>query len=65
MVTTIFNRIAASRELASQIEIAISNNASETLIVELQTKHDEFIFNSFWESGIEFAIQFIMEIRTT
>jgi len=61
MVTTIFNRWLASAELSDMIQI-VKNSASsdDALIAELQNNYDAFIFNSFWESGIEFAIQFII-----
>jgi len=61
MVTTIFNRWLASSELSDMIQI-VKNSASsdEVLLTELQKNYNDFIFNSFWESGIEFAIQFII-----
>lgn len=60
MVTTILNRILAFYELDTQILLVIDNHASESLIAQLQQKQADFVFNSFWESGIEFAIQFMV-----
>jgi len=60
MVTTIFNRLLASHELSKMIEIAKTNNVANNVIQQLQTNQDSYIFNSFWESGLEFLIQFMI-----
>lgn len=60
MVTTIFNRVLASNELSKMIDIAKSNNVSDNVIQQLQANQDTYIFNSFWESGLEFIIQFMI-----
>ena len=60
MVTTIYNRWLASSELEGFIKIADQHNVDTQVVAQLQQKYDAYIFNSFWESGIEFAIQFII-----
>lgn len=60
MVTTIYNRTLASHELGKLIAIAESNGVDASVIQELQDSHSTFIFNSFWESGLEFLLQFIL-----
>ena len=60
MVTTIFNRLLASHELEKMIEIAKTNNVADNVVQQLQANHATYIFNSFWESGLEFAIQFMI-----
>lgn len=58
MVTTIFNRLLASHELDKMIEITRANGVAKQVVDQLSANHSAYIFNSFWESGIEFAIQF-------
>lgn len=60
MVTTIFNRLLASHELQKMIDIARSGGASQEIISRLTQNHSAYIFNSFWESGIEFLLQFMI-----
>ncbi len=60
MITTIFNRLLASWELGKMVSIAEQNNVARDVIVQLEANHATYIFNSFWESGIEFAIQFMV-----
>lgn len=60
MVTTIFNRLLASHELDKMIEITRANGVAQQVIDQLSANHSAYIFNSFWESGIEFAIQFLV-----
>ena len=60
MVTTIFNRLLASNELNKMIEIAKTNSVADNVIQQLQANHAAYIFNSFWESGLEFIIQFMI-----
>lgn len=60
MVTTIFNRLLASNELGKLISIAKENNVADNVIQQLQANHAAYIFNSFWESGLEFIIQFMI-----
>ena len=60
MVTTIYNRILASHELGKMTDIAARHGVPPQVIAELQANHNAYIFNSFWESGIEFALQFFL-----
>lgn len=60
MITTIYNRMLASHELGKLIDIAKADNVSAQIIQELEANHSAYIFNSFWESGIEFALQFVV-----
>jgi len=60
MVTTVFNRVLATNELEKMITIAGDSGVDQAVIAKLQASREAFIFNSFWESGIEFAIQFIV-----
>ena len=60
MITTIYNRWLAASELNGFIKIAENQGVDIQVITQLQNKYDAYIFNSFWESGIEFAIQFFI-----
>lgn len=60
MVTTIYNRMLAAHELEKLVVIAKSNHVSDLIVGQLQANHDAYVFNSFWESGIEFVIQFMV-----
>ncbi|MCW9025226.1 MAG: methyl-accepting chemotaxis protein [Gammaproteobacteria bacterium] len=60
MITTIFNRMLASHELDKMVQIAQTNNVEPAVVEQLQANHSAYIFNSFWESGLEFAIQFMI-----
>ncbi len=60
MITTVFNRMLASHELTKMIDIARAEQASAAILLQLEENRATYIFNSFWESGIEFAIQFIV-----
>ena len=60
MITTIFNRLLATSELEKMIEIARTNNVAVDIIQKLQQNRDTYIFNSFWESGLEFLFQFFI-----
>ncbi|GLQ30552.1 methyl-accepting chemotaxis protein [Litoribrevibacter albus] len=58
MLTTIFNRWMATQELNKAIDTAEEFLAPQDLIDALLAQKESYIFNSIWESGIEFAIQF-------
>lgn len=60
MITTVYNRILAAHELGSMVEIARSNGVSADIVRQLEENHSAYIFNSFWESGIEFVLQFFV-----
>ncbi len=60
MITTIYNRVLASHELDKMVEISRANGVAQKVVEELAANHSAYIFNSFWESGIEFVIQFMI-----
>jgi len=60
MVTTIYNRWLATGELSKMIEIAESNKVAQAVVEQLQVSRDTYIFNSVWESGLEFILQFFI-----
>ena len=60
MVTTIYNRILASHELGQMVDIARANGVNAQVITQLEANHSAYIYNSFWESGLEFALQFFL-----
>ena len=60
MVTTIYNRILASHELEKMIGIAREGKVDPAVIVRLEANLSDYIFNSVWESGLEFFIQFFI-----
>ena len=60
MVTTIYNRLLASHELQLMIDIARQGGAPTTAIQAMVENRAAYHFNSIWESGIEFAFQFML-----
>lgn len=60
MITTIYNRMLASHELTKMVDIARSGGVNAEVISRLEGNHGAYIFNSFWESGLEFALQFFI-----
>ena len=60
MVTTVYNRILASHELGKMVDIARANGVDARIVSQLDANHSAYIFNSFWESGLEFALQFFL-----
>ena len=60
MITTVYNRFLAAHELSTMVEIARHNNVAAEVVKQLETNHSAYIFNSFWESGIEFVLQFFV-----
>ena len=60
MVTTIYNRVLAAHELEKLVIIARENHVSPQIVSQLAHNHSAYIFNSFWESGIEFVLQFMV-----
>ncbi len=60
MVTTIYNRLLASHELGKMVEIARMGGVDARVIEALDANHSAYIFNSFWESGLEFVLQFFL-----
>ncbi len=60
MITTVYNRMLASHELGEMVDIARAGGVSQQVISQLVANHDSYIFNSFWESGLEFMLQFFI-----
>jgi len=60
MVTTVYNRMLASHELGQMVEMARQGGVDQQVISQLEANHSAYIFNSFWESGLEFALQFML-----
>lgn len=60
MITTVYNRLLASHELGGMIEIARAGKVDPSVIARLEATHSAYIFNSFWESGLEFMFQFFV-----
>src|ERR1019366_3593999 len=60
MVTTVYNRMLASHELGQMVDIARTNGVNAQVISHLEANHSSYIVNSFWESGLEFALQFFL-----
>lgn len=60
VLTTIYNRLLASSQFRDFIEITRQYNLDASAISALNAEYDRFIINSFWESGIEFVIQFFV-----
>ncbi|WP_283743580.1 methyl-accepting chemotaxis protein [Sideroxydans sp. CL21] len=60
MVTTVYNRMLASHELGQMVDIAREGGVGQQVISQLVANHNAYIFNSFWESGLEFMLQFFI-----
>ena len=60
MVTTIYSRLMASHELQQMIDIALQGGAPRAAIQAMVENRTAYHFNSIWESGIEFAFQFML-----
>ncbi len=60
MITTVYNRMLASHELGQMVELARKGGVDQQVISQLEASHSAYIFNSFWESGLEFMLQFIL-----
>ncbi|MFY0641507.1 MAG: methyl-accepting chemotaxis protein [Bermanella sp.] len=59
-ITTLFNRFLAFYELQKMIDIASDQKVSADTIALMVESRQSFIFNSVWESAIEFTIQFMV-----
>jgi len=60
MVTILVNRMIGYGELGAVVETAKENNVNDEVIVELSKHLDAYIVDSFWQSGIEFVLLFIV-----
>ncbi len=59
-VTTLFNRFLAVYEMQTLIDLARSNDVAEPVVALMVQERADFIFNSVWESALEFTIQFMI-----
>ena len=60
MVTTIYNRFLASHELQKMIDIARQGGAPEIALRSMADNRAAYHLHSVWESGLEFALQFML-----
>ena len=59
-VTTLFNRFLAVYEMQSLIDLARNNNVADAVVALMVQERSDFIFNSVWESTLEFSVQFMI-----
>ncbi len=59
-ITTLFNRFLAAYELQGMIDIATEQTVADEVVALMVQARSDFIFNSIWESAIEFSIQFVV-----
>lgn len=60
MVTTVYNRWIAARELTDYIDIVAAKADNAALLVELQEHYDAFLWTSIWDSLLQFVTQFFI-----
>ncbi|MDH3714332.1 MAG: methyl-accepting chemotaxis protein, partial [Gammaproteobacteria bacterium] len=60
MITTVYSRTLASFELERLVDIAREQNVDRDVVAMMMARHDLYIFNSVWESALEFIVQFIV-----
>ncbi len=60
MVTTIYNRLLASHELQKMIDLARDAGAPAAAVQAMVDQRAAYHFNSVWESGLEFLLQFLL-----
>lgn len=60
VVTTLYNRLVFSSEIVSLIDIARTGNASPEIIQALEASYRTYVFNAYWQAGLEFLIQFMV-----
>lgn len=60
MITTIYNRVLATFQLDHLIDIARKDHISPQVLSQLEASRNAYVFNSLWESGLEFAFQFVV-----
>ena len=60
MLTTIYNRWIAARELTQYIETVKRFGNDQALLAELNRQYDTFLANSVWDSLLQFGLQFIV-----
>ncbi len=59
-VTTIYNRMLASWELGKMVDIARAGGAPDAVVAAMVANRSAYHFNSTWESGVEFVLQFML-----
>ncbi len=59
-ITTLFNRFLAAHELQKIIDLAVDKKVAQEVVALMVAQRDNFIFNSVWESAIEFSLQFMI-----
>lgn len=60
MITIVVNRLVGYGELEHLISIAKEHGVEEVLITDLDARLSAYVTDSFWQSGIEFVILFII-----
>ena len=60
MITTVYSRTLASFELERLVDIAREQNVDAVVVAMMEARHDLYIFNSLWESALEFVVQFMV-----
>ncbi len=60
MITIVVNRLVGYGELEHLISIAKEHGVEEALITDLDARLSAYVTDSFWQSGIEFVILFII-----
>jgi methyl-accepting chemotaxis protein len=60
MITTVYSRTLASFELERLVSIAREQSVDSQVVAMMVARHDLYIFNSVWESALEFIVQFIV-----
>lgn len=60
MLTILINRVIGYGELNAVIETAKANQVPDEVVVELSKHLDAYIVDSFWQSGIEFVLLFVV-----
>ena len=60
MTTMLLNRWLSVLELDRVIEVVADGGGSSQLIQQLKANRDTYIFNAFWESGLELLVLFIV-----
>jgi len=60
MITTIYNRWIAAKELTQFINTVKKTGDNPQLVLELTEQYDTFLWNSIWDSLLQFGLQFIV-----
>lgn len=60
MLTILINRFIGYGEMQRLIDVAKKSRASVNTIAMLETRLDTYVSDSFWQSGIEFVVIFII-----